>query len=151
MSSRERWQAMKCPAAASSSTLLIAEGVIPYWTNEAVKLLAADCRAFPSFHHWILDFDNAGARPTPKSWAARLTAAPFLFQVDDWFAFFARCGWLPRHIITGGEEAVRLRRPYPFAFPLGLIMRALPGDMRRKILDVNGAVLLKSECPAPSR
>jgi methyltransferase (TIGR00027 family) len=129
--------------AQSSRTLLIAEGVIPYWSNESVALLAEDCRSVPSFRYWILDFDNAGRRKTPARWADRLTAAPFLFHVDDWFAFFAGCGWQARDIITSAEESVRVRRPYPAASPLGLLMRALPKEMRRRILSTSGATLLE--------
>lgn len=127
----------------AAKTLLIAEGVIPYLSNDDVASLARDVMAVPAFHSWILDFDNAGNRKLPKSWAKRLQAAPFLFQVDDWFKFFETCSWHPRKVITSAEESERLGRPYPFAFPLGLLMHALPRDVRRRILSASGAVLLE--------
>ena len=127
----------------SAKTLLIAEGVIPYFSNEAVRLLANDCAANPAFRYWILDFDNAGARAMPKGWAKRLQAAPMLFQADDWFRVFDECQWSAGTIITTAEESARLGRPYPLTFPLGLTMRALPAKMSQKILSLSGAALLE--------
>jgi methyltransferase (TIGR00027 family) len=127
----------------SKNALVIAEGVIPYFSNENAASLAADVLAFPSFRRWILDFDNAGKRQMPKSWAKKLRAAPFLFQVSDWFEFFKQSGWQPRTVVTHADEAERVNRPYPFSFPLGLLMYALPREVRRRILSVGGAVLLE--------
>ncbi|HWJ36653.1 MAG TPA: class I SAM-dependent methyltransferase [Steroidobacteraceae bacterium] len=128
----------------TQKTLLIAEGVLPYLSNEDVRILAEDLSAIPSFRYWILDFDNAGKRRLPKSWARRMRAAPFLFDVADWFKFFEERAWHPLKVITSAEESERLGRPYPFAFPLGLIMCSLPREMRRRILSASGAALLEN-------
>jgi methyltransferase (TIGR00027 family) len=127
----------------SKNTLLITEGVIPYFSNDDAASLAADVLAVSSFRRWILDFDNSGKRKMPKSWAKKLRAAPFLFQVQDWFEFFKHCGWKARTVVTHADEAERVNRPYPFSFPLGLLMYALPGEVRRRILSVGGAVLME--------
>jgi methyltransferase (TIGR00027 family) len=132
------------------NTLLIAEGVIPYLSNDEVRNLAQDLGAIASFRHWILDFDNAGSRKLPKSWANRLRAAPFLFDVTDWFKFFEESGWDQLQVITSAEESERLGKPCPLTFPLGLIMRSLPSEMRKRILSVSGAVLLENRGRAPS-
>ncbi len=124
-------------------TLVIAEGVIPYLTNADTEALAADVYAVPSFRHWIMDFDNAGKRRMPRAWAKRLAAAPFLFHVDSWFEFFERLDWYPQRVITSAEQSELINRPYPFAFPLGFIMHALPASVRRKILDLSGAALMQ--------
>jgi methyltransferase (TIGR00027 family) len=129
--------------AASKNTLLIAEGIIPYFSNEEAGALASDLSAVPSFQLWIQDFDNAGKRGMPRSWTKKLRAAPFLFSVSDWFEFFSKCGWRPREIVTSADESERLRRPYPFSFPLGLMMHALPKEVRRKILSVTGVALMQ--------
>jgi len=138
-----RKEVLESLGAGSASSLLIAEGMVPYWSNEEVKNLAVDCFAVPSFHYWILDFDNAGRRKTPKGWAALLQATPLLFQVDDWFKFFEECSWRRRAVTTSGEISARLHRPYPFTFPRGILMRALPSEMRARILGSSGAVLLE--------
>jgi methyltransferase (TIGR00027 family) len=127
----------------SKNVLLIAEGVIPYLANEDVASLAGDLLAIPSFRYWILDFDNAGVRKMPRSWTKKLKAAPFLFQVNDWFEFFQQSGWQSRKVISSAEESEHINRPYPFDFPLGLIIHALPKDLSRKVLSASGAVLME--------
>jgi len=128
--------------AASKGTLVIAEGVIPYFSNDDVASLAGDLSSIPAFCRWILDFDNAGKRKIPRGWAGKLRAAPFLFSVDNWFEFFKQAGWRPRKVITSAEESERVARPYPFPFPWGLIVHALP-EVRRRVLTVSGAVLME--------
>ncbi|MEO7205534.1 MAG: SAM-dependent methyltransferase [Steroidobacteraceae bacterium] len=128
----------------SRDALAIAEGVIPYFSNDDVAVLADDLRA-AAFEYWMLDFDNAGNRRTPRNWAKQLQAAPFLFQPNDWFGFFASRGWGAHRIITSSEESERLNRPYPLSFPKGLVMHALPREVRQRILAVSGAALLATK------
>lgn len=129
----------------SKGAVVLAEGMIPYWSNDEVAALANDISSVPSFGHWLLDFDNAGKRPPPRSWAQKLQAAPFLFQVDDWFGFFEGVGWKPQTAITSAEESARINRPFPVALPWGLLMRLLPKEVRRRILSASGAVLLAKQ------
>jgi methyltransferase (TIGR00027 family) len=124
----------------SRSTLVIAEGVVPYLCNDDVASLADDLLACAQF--WILDFDNAGIRRTPRSWAKQLQAAPMLFQPIDWFGFFENCGWHAHRVITSADESAMVNRPYPFSFPWGLLMHALPRAVRRRVLTASGAALL---------
>ncbi len=131
----------------TKNALLIAEGVIPYFSNDDAAGLAKELYAIASFRHWILDFDNAGTRPMPREWEKRLRAAPFLFQVDDWFDFFRKFGWHPSRTITSAEQSDEIKRPYPFAFPLGFVMRVLPASVRRHILSLSGAVSLQKQRP----
>jgi methyltransferase (TIGR00027 family) len=125
----------------ANKVLLIAEGLIPYFSNDDVASLAKDLLAIPSFQYWILDFDNAGVRP-PIGWEKRLAAAPMLFQPKDWFGFFATCGWRAVKVITSCDESERLKRPYPLNNPLGFIMHSLPRKTRRQILSLSGAALM---------
>jgi O-methyltransferase involved in polyketide biosynthesis len=129
------------------NTLVIAEGVIPYFSNDDAAALAADLSAVAPFRHWIMDFDNAGKRPMPRAWEKRLKSAPFLFQVDDWFEFFKRFAWQPAKVITSAEQSEAINRPYPFSFPLGLLMHALPASVRRRILSLSGAALMRRQPP----
>jgi methyltransferase (TIGR00027 family) len=129
----------------SDNTLVIAEGVIPYFSNDDAAALAADLSSIASFRHWIMDFDNAGERRMPRAWEKRLKSAPFLFQVADWFEFFKQFAWQPHRVITSAEHSEAINRPYPFSFPLGLMMHALPASVRRKILALSGAVLLRRQ------
>jgi methyltransferase (TIGR00027 family) len=131
----------------SKNTLVITEGVLPYFSVHDAATLAEELAAFPSIRFWIQDFDNAGRRGSPRGWDAKLKAAPFLFKVKDWFEFFEKYAWRSSHVITSLEESQRINRPYPLDFPFGLILRALPKAMRQKILSLSGAVLMQSVGP----
>ena len=136
----------------SARTLLITEGLIPYFSTGQVVLLSQDAHAVPSFRYWIQDFDNAGERRTmPGRWDEVFKAAPLLFQVKDWFKFFLATGWSPKELITSAEESELVDRPFPLTFPLGVLMRVLPISMRRRILGTTGAVLMEKQEYAPNR
>jgi methyltransferase (TIGR00027 family) len=131
-------------ASGSRNTLLITEGVIPFISAPDVEILAKDLAAVPSFCYWITDFANlSGQRKMPHGWEGRLKAAPFLFEADDCIAFFNQTGWRSRKVITTGEESVRIKRPYPLNFPRGVLMRMLPREVRKRILDLSGVVLMQ--------
>ena len=130
-------------ANSTTNALVLSEGVIPYFSNDDVATLAGDLHGIASFRHWILDFDNAGERrKMPKSWEKKLEAAPFLFQVGDWFDFFKQAHWGAHKVITSAEESEHLHRPFPFAFPMGLLMHALPKSVSRHVLSRSGAAML---------
>jgi O-methyltransferase involved in polyketide biosynthesis len=128
----------------SKNTLVITEGVLTYFSVHDAATLADELTAIPSIRFWIQDFDNAGRRRLPRGWEAKLKAAPFLFKVKDWFAFFEKYGWRSSQVITSFEESQRINRPYPLDFPFGLILRALPKAMSQKILSLSGAVLMQN-------
>jgi len=127
----------------SKRTLFITEGVLPYLSVHDASVLATELHSRGSHRSWIQDFDNAGKRRLPRGWDAKLAAAPFLFEVEDWFEFFERYGWRASRVITNFDESQRIKRSYPLDFPFGLILRALPRAMREKILSLSGAVLMQ--------
>ena len=135
----------------SMNTLVITEGLIPYFSIHDAAVLASELHAAPSIRFWILDFDNAGKRRLPRGWGTKLKAAPFLFEVKDWFEFFEKYGWRSSKVITSFEESARIHRPYPLDFPFGLILRALPQAMRQRILSLSGAVLMQNIAPPSSK
>lgn len=130
-------------AATSRSVLVITEGFLSYFAIHEVAALASELLATSSISAWIQDFDDAGQRQLPSSWRSKLKAAPFLFDVKDWFGFFERYGWRSSHTITSLEESRRLNRAYPLDFPSGLLLRVIPKAMRQKILSLSGAVLMQ--------
>lgn len=123
--------------------LVIAEGMIPYFSNADAAGLALDIHGHPAFGEWILDYDNAGMRQTPAGWKRKLKAAPFRFSVVDWFRFFGEFGWKTRKAITSAEESTRLNRPFPWVFPQGFLLRALPAAVSHRVLCASGAVSLE--------
>jgi methyltransferase (TIGR00027 family) len=137
-------------AATSNGTLVITEGVISYFSNDDIAILAKELLALPAAF-WIQDFDNAGTRRLPSGWAKKLEAAPYRFQVSNWFEFFKQSGWQPHTIISCAEESKRINRPYPLDFPFGLLMRALPKEMTQKIQGLSGAVMMRPCAESASR
>jgi methyltransferase (TIGR00027 family) len=133
----------------AKSAAVITEGVLSYFSVQDVATLASDLRALPAIRFWIQDFDNAGARSLPKAWDEKLKEAPLLFNVEDWFEFFAAYGWHPYKVITSLEESQRLNRPYPLDWPAGLLLRVLPKSMRQQILRMSGAVVMRAASEAP--
>jgi methyltransferase (TIGR00027 family) len=131
--------------AASKNLLVITEGFISYFSNYEISNLAEDLCAIPSIRLWIQDFDTAGKRRLPSGWAKKLKAAPFLFEVKDWFGFFEKYGWKSRKTISTADESERIGRPYPWDLPYGLLLRALPKEMSRKILSLSGVVLMQKQ------
>ena len=127
----------------AAKVLVITEGVLPYFSVSEVFSLAGELHSMSEISCWIQDFDNAGLRRTPRAWRRPLGAAPLIFSVQNWFEFFGKTGWAASSIITSGEESARLKRNYPASFPLGLLMKYLPPELQKRILDASGAVLLR--------
>ena len=134
----------------SKNMLVITEGVLTYLSVHHAATLARELHATPAVRFWIQDFDNAGPRRLPRGWGEKLSAAPFLFKVKDWFAFFEAYGWRSSRVITSVEESQRLKRPYPLDFPFGFVLRMLPKEMSQKILSLSGAVLMQPAAPPSS-
>ena len=51
--------------------------------------------------------------------------APFLFEPNDYFGFFARIGWKPKETRYFAIEAERLRRPAPFPLMIRVVTRIM--------------------------
>ncbi len=100
---------------APGKVLFLTEGVIPYLTAEAVGALADDLRAVAGAR-WILDYFSPQTLRYRRRVAEsrHMRQAPFRFETDDWFGFFAGHGWTPLEARYLGEEGRRLRRPVPF-------------------------------------
>jgi methyltransferase (TIGR00027 family) len=127
----------------SKKILVITEGVLTYFSLYDAATLAADIHACGAIGLWIQDFDNTGQGRPPRGWAEKLKAAPMVFNVKDWFGFFEKYGWRSARVITSFEESQRINRPYPLDFPYGLLLRALPREVRQRIHSSSGAVLMQ--------
>lgn len=124
--------------------LVLTEGVLPYLKNEEVSQLAKDLFEVKAIHFWIHDYRNGGfVRTTPSSFRRHLKSSPFVFDVDDWFLFFEKYGWVPSQLIKTNEEAERIRRPIPVPFPWNIISQFIPTKISGKIMSRSGYVLMK--------
>jgi methyltransferase (TIGR00027 family) len=130
-------------ASQSKKTLVITEGVIPYLSNQEAGELAQDLFQQHQFQYWIQDYLNNGmSRGFPSAWKKKLRAAPFRFQVKDWFQYFAQFGWVEKTKITAIEESKRIHRPFPFVFPWAIFFVLLAVFKQKEFNNRFGYILL---------
>ena len=104
-------------SARAGKILVLTEGVIPYLTNDDVAELADDLRQVKKIGFWITDYFSPEAIRFGEKMRARfMRNAPFQFNPQDWFAFFADHGWRASEVRYISEEAKRLGRPVPLPF-----------------------------------
>lgn len=133
----------------TKSALIITEGVIPYLSNEEAGQLAQDLRKIPSFRFWIQDYRKANKNmDPPKKLQTKLKNAPFRFRHADPLGFFRGFGWQERRVINAFDEADRLGRPFPIAFPWNLLMHLMPAARKQDSRQMLGYVLFEANSPA---
>ena len=107
--------------------LVLTEAVIPYLPEAAVASLATDLRANAAIRYWLTDYFSPEAyqyrRRTKMDQAMR--NAPFQFEPNDYFGFFAGLGWQPREVRYLAEEADGLNRPPAFPVTVKVLMRVM--------------------------
>ena len=118
--------------ARSKNMLVLTEGVIPYLSVEDVAVLADDLRGLDPVRAWIVDYFSKETIRYRKKSARTFENAPFKFEPDDWFAFFAAHGWRPREERFLAIESERLRRPAPFTPWIRLWMHVARRFMARE-------------------
>jgi methyltransferase (TIGR00027 family) len=129
--------------------LVLTEGVVPYLDNDQVGALAEELRGLSGVDSWIVDYvSKEGQSYRERSGVQRqMRNAPFRFQPEDWFAFFAARGWRPREMRYLPEEGIRLGRPAPLPWRYRLIMRLLraltPPSARERFTRFSGYALLE--------
>jgi methyltransferase (TIGR00027 family) len=100
--------------ARAKGMLVITEGVVPYLNTTAVAALADELRALDHVCQWIVDYlSPESMKYRKRHMARRMQNAPFQFEPDDWFAFFAAHGWSCKEMRYLADEAARVRRPLP--------------------------------------
>jgi methyltransferase (TIGR00027 family) len=107
--------------ARSSSTLVIAEGLLVYLQPPIVVGLAQNLLRLPSIRWWVFDLASPGLLDLMRrSMGSHLTKAPMVFGPDNGVAFFESMGWRTLEIQSFFRAAARLRRlPWPLrAFSL---------------------------------
>ena len=122
-----RRQLLDDAASRSRNVLVLTEAVTPYLSEAAVAALGADLRARAGMKYWLVDyFSPASYEYRRRSGMSRaMKNAPFLFEPENYFGFFAATGWQPKEIKYFAEEAERLRHPAPFPWHVRLITSVL--------------------------
>lgn len=132
-------------AARAPRILVITEGVIPYLTSEDAAELARDLHSIPNVRYWVQDYTNGDiSLRTPKRWATKMGSAAFKFRETDWFAFFARQGWVKKEAITSLEQFGKLpRRPPLFVLIWRLFLKIAPPAKREVLRNMGGYTVLE--------
>jgi O-methyltransferase involved in polyketide biosynthesis len=107
----------------AKQALVVAEGLLAYWTEDEVAAMAQDLAAPTAFQHWIIDLASpALLRMLAKKMSAPLDQAgvPLKFAPQQGPDFFARCGWRPQDVRSIIHTAAKLNR---LSFFLRLIAR----------------------------
>lgn len=104
--------------------LIIAEGLIIYFTADEVGSLAQDLARPASYCHWILDLVSPGLlRRLQRNMAPQLSrgGATLKFGPQEGPEFFTRFGWKPVEVRTMLKTAARLKRLPFWMRPLALL------------------------------
>ena len=132
-------------AAGSSRTLILAEGIMMYLTEEQAVSLAQDLSRHPSFKYWIQDYLSPMLlKILSRRWGERLrrARAPFQFAPKEGPAFFERTGWKVLENRPILSEAERLGREPSLNWLWKLARPFSLPSLRRKVLKMNGIALL---------
>jgi methyltransferase (TIGR00027 family) len=119
----QRRQLFESVGSRANRTLVLTEGVIPYFTVEEVSSLADNLKTLGHVFYWIVDYLSPAAVEFRQRHSMGHQNAPFKFKPKDWFGFFQEHGWRPREIRYFEEEANRLKRPIRLPLRLTLIFR----------------------------
>jgi methyltransferase (TIGR00027 family) len=134
-------------AARSKNALVLTEGVVPYLGVQDVGALADDLRGLGAARAWIVDYFSKETLRYRKKAARAFENAPFKFEPDDWFTFFAAHGWRPREKRFLTIEGERLRRPVPLPLAMRLWVQVLrrfaPREKREALRQFAGYFLLE--------
>jgi methyltransferase (TIGR00027 family) len=105
----------------SQNAIVISEGLLIYLMPDAVRSLARDLAAQPSFRHWVIDLCSPGLLKMLEEQTGELVAqagAPYVFAPPEGPPFFESCGWKPAEVKSMLKAAAKLGR-------LPLAMRVL--------------------------
>jgi len=126
----------------AEALLVVTEGVVPYFPNDAVGQLALDLHGIENTRGWIVDHIPAAVLAFRKNQPPAKQAEPMKLQFEppDWFAFFEAHGWRAGEVRTLLEEGLRVGRPMPL--PPGTPPMA-PGDDAEAARTFPGYVMLE--------
>ena len=132
--------------AASSTALVIAEGLLVYLTAEQVGALARDIHAMQGARWWLIDLANPDLlRIMNRYWGRAVTAggAPFQFAPAEGTTFFEKFGWHAVEFRSGMEEARRLHREMRMMPVWRLLSRFSSAQRREAFRRMSGFVMLE--------
>ena len=104
------------------TALVIAEGLLIYLEEDAVRSLGRDLASSPSIRWWIADIISPSVRWFIQStMREQLAKAPLKFAPREGIAFLESLGWRAREVHSLFKEAARLRRLPLYLRPFALL------------------------------
>lgn len=104
------------------TALVIAEGLLIYLDEEAVRSLGKDLASSPSIRWWIADILSPSVRWfIERTMREHLVKAPLKFAPPEGITFFESLGWRAREVHSLFKEAVHLRRLPLYLRPFALL------------------------------
>lgn len=98
-------------AAGSNFTLVITEGLLPYFSPPAVQRLATDLAAQRPFKQWVTDLMSPRVvQMLGQQYNKHLTAAPFKFAPENGVDFFVPLGWRAKEVVSMMKKAAEVKR-----------------------------------------
>jgi methyltransferase (TIGR00027 family) len=143
LTDRTARQALFARAAADGPVLAVAEGLVVYLADDAVKGLAGDLHA-AGVRWWLLDLASpALLKMLSQKLGAWLEQAPLRFAPAEGAAFFAPLGWREAEYRSTWYESLRLKRTLRMAWLWNLFARLSGSKKREQIRRFSGIVLLE--------
>ena len=123
-------------AANSRRSLVLSEGLLEYLSEEAVRQLARELRAWPVFQSWLLNlYGKAVLRPSAQ-WREVMARenAEIRFTPAAGAHFFDTCGWSMAESSALIDKGVQLRRLSNFERRvIGAVLRFGPAGLRARV------------------
>jgi methyltransferase (TIGR00027 family) len=131
----------------AKKVLILTEGVIPYLSPDQVSVLAQNLLAQERFTYWITEYFHPQVYRYLKDTAhrAKMKNAPFKFFPDEWYAFFAKFGWMEKETRYIGEIATEFKRKMPMPKIAELTMWLLPKKVKEHARRMSGFVIFKRQ------
>jgi methyltransferase (TIGR00027 family) len=132
--------------ARSKRTLVVAEGLIIYLTDDQVASLARDLHAQSSFETWVIDIAHPQLLVMMKKmWGKNVNAgnAPFQFAPATGTKFFEPYGWREKTFYSSMDEARRLKREFRMMWFWRLLGRLRSRAQREVFRRFSGFVVLE--------
>jgi len=141
-----RQQLFQKVSQSAKKVLVLAEGVVPYLTNQQTRELAEDLSSVKNFEYWIVDFFSKEVLKYMNSASRRkhLKNAPFVFKPDHWEDFFKAEGWMVQEKRFIAEQSLKLGRPIPTPWWFVMVRPLLSRERLRQAGLNSGYFLLRN-------
>jgi methyltransferase (TIGR00027 family) len=129
----------------SKKVLILTEGVTPYLSEEQVESLAKDLRGQMNFEFWLTDYFAPQIMKYMNTAKRKreMKNAPFKFNPQDYYGFFAHAGWKAHETRYITETSIALGRGVPGPWWANLLIKIFGPPKDKRFLRMYGFTLFK--------